>query len=589
MKAQTVMKYPLSAMAFVLLSFVSATSLMRAEIVTALEKSVPKGRTQAPETFAIETYANRAYNYLENMADKEGMPYFNIFWTDPAEAGHASGVDAPDVVSRMWEGSIVDRHMTGRECRNEKVYEKNTLRFLTPETGLVVPGTGFLGFAQGVSMHAATVAYAESKDPALRELIRKMADHLPSTYSSRDQWRAVPIKSLMNCARLLNYPPAAEYAGKLVHTNFLFIPKNQKFGGHMHAGLRTLVGAADYAIYTKDTALFDQIDAIYRNVRTLPGARFGYLPESVYRQDDLVGCETCALMDYVGLATTLANNGHPEYWGDVERTVRNQLAESQVIDGSWLKPGNQPDTANSTWHNVGSRMVGGFAGWSSPTHLLAYSEAGGAHVKTRAFQNCCGGSGNTALFIAWKNASRFEQGMLSVNMHIDKHLPQAEIRCFQPYKGYLSVMLTQTCKVRVRIPDFTEAKDIVVRSNLGEVKVSTVNGYLELGSHQVGERLEVTYPVPVKDEEMAIGNPKRRQYHYRVTWRGDTVVRMTPIGEQYKTGFSADMKRDIDVFYGEEGPGRLYQREYMFQDTIPAQAPLHLDDGTLDFWLLHAK
>ena len=47
---------------------------------------------QVPQTFAIETYVNRAYNYLDNMVDKDGLPYFNIFWAEPAEAAH----DWPD-------------------------------------------------------------------------------------------------------------------------------------------------------------------------------------------------------------------------------------------------------------------------------------------------------------------------------------------------------------------------------------------------------------------------------------------------------------------------------------------------------------
>jgi len=546
--------------------------------------------TAAPQTFAFESYAGRAFNYLDRMVDKDGMPYFHVFWTDPAKAVHEPGVDSPDVASRMWEASIMARHMTGREGMNEKVLGKNALRFLSPETGLVVPGTGFLGFSQGTSLHAVSSAYADSKDPALQDLIRKTADNLPSTFEIKDQWRAVPIKSLMNCARVANCPAAAAYAGKLVHgSSLLGDPNNKKFGGHTHAGLRTLAGAADYALYMKDAALFDQVNAIYQNVQTIPGARFGWLPEMVNRGDDLVGCETCAIMDFVSLATTLANNGHPEYWGDVERIVRNQLTESQVVDGTWLKPGDKPDTANASWHEVGSRMVGGFAGWSSPTHLLAYCEGGMGKTDTRAFQNCCGGAGVHAFYIAWKSASRFENGVLSVNMHFDKLLPQAEIRSYQPYKGTLSIALKEACKVRVRVPDFVDAKDVKVSSNKGEVKVAVENGYLELGSHLAGEKIEVAYPVPVKEEEIAIGNPKHRQYHYRVMWKGDTVVRMTPIGEQYKTGFSENDKKDVACFYGEEGPGRLYQREDMLQDVTPALATLHADDGAFDFWQLHAK
>jgi hypothetical protein len=555
-----------------------------APILVLLTSLVAQGQNVAPQTFALETHAGRAYNCLETMPDKAGMPYFNIFWTDPAEAGHCGGVDGPDVVSRMWEASIMARHMTGRTCRNEKAFATNTLCFLDPKTGLAVPGTGFLGFAQGVAMHAVATAYADSKDPALLDLLRKMADNLPSTFENKDQWRAVPIKSLMNCARIAGYPPAAEYAGKLIRGCSYFNPNNKKFGGHMHAGLRILAGAADYALYMKDAVLFDQINTIYLDVMKIPGSRFGFLPEMAYRGDDLVGCETCAVMDFVSLSTTLANNGHPEYWGNVERIVRNQLAESQMVDGSWLKPGDKPDTEYSSWRDVGSRMVGGFAGWSSPTHLLAYRE--GANGRTRAFQNCCVGSGVHAFYIAWKSASRFEKGVLSVNMHFDKLLPQAEIRCYQPYKGTLSVTLKTACKVRVRVPDFVDAKDVTVSSNKGEVKAAVENGYLECGPRRAGENIEITYPVPVREEEIAIGNPMHRQYHYQVTWKGDTVVRMKPIGEQYKTGYHEGMKQEVDCFYGEDGPGRLYQREIMLKEVTPSLAPLHMDDGLGDYWLL---
>lgn len=246
MNVPTTMKHTVTTIAVLLLAALPAPLLLGAEPDTAPAQAAPKGRTQAPQTFAFETYAGRAYNCLENMVDKDGMPYFNIFWTDPAEACHERGVDSPDVASRMWEASIMARHMTGREGRNEKILGKNALRFLSPETGLVVPGTGFLGFSQGTSLHAVASGYADSKAPALQELIRKTADNLPGTFGIKDQWRAVPIKSLMNCARVANYPAAAEYAGKLVHgSSLLGNPDNKKFGGHMHAGLRILAPMAD--------------------------------------------------------------------------------------------------------------------------------------------------------------------------------------------------------------------------------------------------------------------------------------------------------------------------------------------------------
>jgi hypothetical protein len=351
------------------------------------------------------------------------------------------------------------------------------------------------------------------------------------------------------------------------------------------------VGSADYALYVGDPVLFSRIDAVYRWVRS-QGTRFGFLPESIGRQGDIVGTETCALMDYVGLAATLANHGHPEYWGDVERTVRNQLIESQAHNLTWMKDGSgQPDTAQFTRRDVGSRMEGGWAGWSSPTHFLAACETlnhhwGGPelHDKTRVFQNCCGGSGIHALFIAWKNAARFENGTLTVNLHIDKLLPQAEIRGYQPFRGLLTLQMKQACAVRVRVPDFVDTKDLAVEVNGSKLAATVFGDYLELGPRNPGDSLRISYPLPIATEEEEIGNPGFRHYRYRVTWKGDTVVRMEPIGPQYTTGYSEYDKRQVQVFYGNDGPGALYQRSAFLQDSEPALSPLHADDGALDFW-----
>jgi hypothetical protein len=404
------------------------------------------------------------------------------------------------------------------------------------------------------------------------------------------------IKSLMACVRQVDYPPALDQAGRLVKSVFeehpLFSPDNTfRHGGHMHASLRTLVGAADYALYTRDPVLFSRVDALYRYVRS-EGTRFGFIPEVIGRKGDVVSCETCALMDYVGTAVTLANNGHPEYWGDVERTFRNQLIESQIVDGSWLGPGDKPDSEQFTCRDIGSRMVGGYAGWTSPTHILAAREEllwGGAELrgKTRAFQNCCGGSGTHAFFIVWKNCSRFENGTLSVNLHIDKLLPQAEIRCYQPYRGLLTIDLKAACKVRVRISEFVKPDQITAKSSGGEVKPRVWGNYVELGERQAGEKLELAYPLPVREEEVTMGNPGFRQYRYLVTWKGDTAIRMAPMSEMPAKVFSDFDKKEVPAFYGTDGPGPLYQREYMLKDAEPKPAVLQMDDGALDFWLLH--
>ncbi len=559
------------------------------------------------QTFALETYVRRSFNYLTRMVDKDGLPYFNVFWTDPAEAAH-DWPDFGDVMPRQFQAAIMARYMTGEEVPIEKTWYRKILSYIDPASGLLFrPKTNYSEHVadigdQALTLYALVTAYLDNREEPLRQAIFKMVNSLvEKNVTSPGFWSGFIIKPLMVCARYMDCEPALQLAGRMARQIFnespLFTPDNTfRHGGHMHGNLRSLVGAADYALHVGDPVMYSRVDALYRYVRS-ESTRFGFMPEAIGRKGDIISCETCALMDYLGLAVTLANHGHPEYWGDVERVARNHLVESQVTDVSWLRSDpTKEDTPQFTWRDVGERMVGGYAGWSSPTHILAAKETLNAHWggpelrdKTRAFQNCCGGSGTHAFFIVWKNAARFADGSLSVNLHIDKLLPQAEVRGYQPYQGLLTIRLWEACRVRVRIPEFVAPHEMRVESDGGEVQARAWGNYLELGERQPGETLRVRYPLPIWEEEIAIGNPGFRQYRYRVTWKGDTVIKMEPLGNDDRTGYSDFDKKEVPIFYSTEGPGPLYRREEMQQTAEPALAPIHLDSGALDFWFISSR
>jgi hypothetical protein len=126
----------------------------------------------------------------------------------------------------------------------------------------------------------------------------------------------------------------------------------------------------------------------------------------------------------------------------------------------------------------------------------------------------------------------------------------------------------------------------VATSSRGAVSPRVWGNYLELADRKAGERLELRYPLALREEEVQIGNPGFRQFRYRVTWKGDTVVRMTPLDAPVPKGFSDFDGKPVEIFYGVPGPGPLYQRESMTTDLAPQPTPLHPDDGQLDFWFL---
>ena len=563
-----------------------------------------EGPAAMPPSFNLESYAANSINYFERLVDADGLPYFNVFWTQPAEAAH-DWPDFGDVMTRQWQGAVMLRRMAGREAATEKVWRRKVLSLIDPSDALLHrPATSYSkpvadwGDAS-LTLYALVTAAVDSGDDALRKAAVKMAEGmLNGLRSGRFQGDGFAIKSLMVAARLLGCEAGLEAARILVDRTIVhgrtFTPDNT-FGpsGHMHGNLRSMVGAADYALTTGDSILYSRIDALYRYVKTT-GTSFGFLPEVIGRQGDIIACETCALMDFAGIGVTLANHGHPEYWDDMERLARNHYVESQVRDASWLESDNaRPDTAQFTYRDIGGRVLGAWAGWSSPNHILACRETLNAHWggpelkdKVRALQNCCGGSGLHGLFILWKNAARFEAGTLSVNMHIDKKLPQAEIRCQQPYRGLLRIALNVDSGVRVRIPEFTSAAEMTVRMNGADLPNAPrpFGNYLELGQLRAGDSVEVAYPLPVRTEDIVVGNPGFRQWRYRATWKGDTVVRMEPVDNEAETGYSDFDKAKVGVFYGRKGPGKLYQREQMLQEIQPYEAELHPDDGALDFW-----
>ena len=564
-----------------------------------------RGKTAArPASFTLESYAANSVNYLENLVDADGLPYFNVFWTQPTEAAH-DWPDFGDVMSRQWQGAVMMRRMAGTEAATEKVWRRKVLSFIDPSDALLHrPATSYSkpiadwGDAS-LTLYALVTAAVDSGDDILRQAAQKMAEGmLIGLRSGRFPGNGFAIKSLMVAARLLGSEAGLEAARILVDRSIVhgrtFTPDNT-FGpsGHMHGNLRSMVGAADYALTTGDPVLYSRIDALYRYVKST-GTSFGFLPEAIGRQGDIISCETCALMDFAGIGVTLANHGHPEYWDDMERLARNHFVESQVRDASWLESDStRPDTPQFTYRSIGQRILGAWAGWSSPNHILAARETLNAHWggpelknKVRVLQNCCGGSGMHGLFILWKNAARFEAGTLSVNMHIDKKLPQADIRCEQPYRGLLRIDLRRDSGVRVRVPEFTSAAEMRVRLNGAELPTDAMQfgNFLELRDLCAGDWIEVAYPLPIRTEDIMVGNPGFRQWRYRATWKGDTVVRMEPVDNEVETAYSDFEKAEVGVYFGRNGPGQLYQRDHMLQEVEPSEAELQPDDGGLDFW-----
>ncbi len=556
------------------------------------------------EPLSLEARAERTRHYLQTMVDGDGLPYFNVFWTDPAEAAH-DWPDFGDVTARQLQAAVMLRHMTGTGVTMEGTWRQALLARLDPADGLLHrPATTFSspgadpGDAALTLYALATDLAGRPDDRELRDVVCRMVDGIRGRGWERlgDGFMGgCLLEPLLAAYRAAGCEPAFEAAKELAAVNAdRLLPADgiHPAGTHVHGTLRGLLCVSTLARAIGDGALLERARVAFDGFRRL-ATRFGFLPEVVGRAGDVITCETCALLDYIGTGVALANAGMDEYWGVVERVVRNHLVESQVEDTSWLtSPHPVPqDTDQFTWRDVGARMRGGWAGWSSPNHLLGARETlhwGGPELrgKTRAFQNCCGGSGGHALFIAWKHASVCREGTVRVHLHLDKLLPEAEVRCHQPRQGRTTVHLRQGAAVAIRLPDFCPADEVRLTVDGSPAsRVRRQGAFLHLERLPAGSLVEALYPVPSVTEEIAVGNPGFRHHRYRVRWQGDTVLELTPLGNEHPTGHSDFERAQVPVFYGTEGPAPLYRRGSGGVDATPGPpAPLHEDRSPIDFW-----
>jgi len=71
--------------------------------------------------------------------------------------------------------------------------------------------------------------------------------------------------------------------------------------------------------------------------------------------------------------------------------------------------------------------------------------------------HCCTGNGTRAIYFAWENILRREQGKLKVNLLLNRASPSADVDSYIPYEGRVEVKVKQDCELWVRIPEWATA------------------------------------------------------------------------------------------------------------------------------------
>jgi hypothetical protein len=568
-----------------------------------------------PDTLMLEERAAHAINAMVGMADRDHdyIPFFAANLNHkPAFMTHGDW-DYGSSHGRMIDGLILARHMSGETFGQEveERYRANLLSFFK-EDGMsyrqINPTRDWEPNANLIDQRAVilslTTWYMETGDAKVKEAAdRHVAALKRIAIKERDVWYypASEYKESgwpsANGVQLRLAPDPAAFCGRLVMPllkyyeltgnrdafelceffTALIIERSGVFlpdgsfndalayrSGHFHTRLGTLDAIARFGAFTGDAAKIAWVKKCYDWALTKCTA-FGWTPGDLHEQ--AYEHETCSLVDLIATGITLAKSGYVEYWGVVERFLRNHLAESQLLDLGWVEETDDKSNdipCNKSFYKVAERTRGSFAGYSAPNDFVCDVNEGRGH--TNDLQICCLGSGTRGLFMGWSNTITENNGTVSVNFLLNRGSKWLDVSSYLPHEGKVVLEVHRDIpRLQIRIPEWAGFTKIrFARERNGEATEGRGNEpsrwvnkhFLLLGEAAAGETITVTFPLSFrKTIESAVGQT------FETEWRGDDVVGITPQGKR-KPLYTG--RKAFDTAPMREGDYRRVEKEFVW-------------------------
>lgn len=347
---------------------------------------------------------------------------------------------------------------------------------------------------------------------------------------------------LLRFYRVTGFAPALELASGLMDWALRDHDGGKQLfdRGHFHMQSRVMLSLLLRGLIKNDRTDLELGEDLYRKACKV-GTLSGWFPEQINNPEhnrSNLG-EGCCLCDMLEAAILLAQHRDPRYWHDAERYVRNHLFAFQLTESEWFaqmthrapeeyllnfRPSSDAATGVVSSGRAAQTLMGGFAGWGGVTAMSDDSPF--ANIN----QHCCNAAGARALYVAWRYAVADKDGTFSVNLHIHRRHAAAEILAEEDTAddgtgtGRLRVRMLAARKLRVRVPEFVEPREMQVRVNGVARETPAARGFLTAGDISTGASVEIEYPLKrrVTTERVAPGE-------FTFTWRGANVVNASPV------------------------------------------------------------
>lgn len=315
-------------------------------------------------------------------------------------------------------------------------------------------------------------------------------------------------------------------------------------GAHFMVRTKILDSLLDYVAATRKAGQTDQdtlafVHKSYEWIKANPHVHteIGWFPE--YLSPTSVTTDYGAV-DMVSLAVKLSQLGVADYWDDVDVWVRNQFAEGQLLETSWINTFTAPKTASTacnpahghacTFANVPTRLYGAWGGWIRPNEYL---HNGATAI---VMQDSTGNAART-LHLLWKYMTVRVGSIMKVNVLLTKASPDVSVVSYIPYSGRtdITIVAPGLTELHVRIPKWVDPAEVVITRNNSEIGWTYDEQYARISSTGMnpGDVFSVTFPITESTRVVNLPSVSGGLEGYTFTFKGSTVVDVVPKGSNY--------------------------------------------------------
>ena len=546
-----------------------------------------------PASFNIQERASLTMNHMFENSD----PKFNyVPWVgvtlgeDPPHFVHHR-LDWTEVLPYDVYGWVVARDLTGRAGAAEREAAQRALylSFFNELDGFIhSPGSPWSDrypmclWEQTRALYALIYWYLDDHDERILKYIKGTVDGVFSLSRQEGKQRVFPNEVIRHIGQ--GYYSVAAMVDPLVKvyemtadskalvmaeglTHFILNRKNGFFDeeGKFATFYRTVVssinGIARFAALADDPRITERVKRIHDHARSLSTA-YGSTPCTE---------PACSNMELTQSAASLIKLGYDEYWDEIDRVSRNQVAEAQFLDPSewvkskankgrildkesWAYEHYKPDLAvlpYDSYTDVVKRSVGGFMWTSADEHLFVPA----------SLMLCCSAHALRTFHLLWQNTLTEDWSGMTVNLHYNVENSLGEVISYEPYAGRTTVILKKKAPLKVRIPEHAVGSKVEGKRGGTPFPIEVKGRYASFGQANAGEEYSIEFdlhPRTTEEKQHVFVNKDVSKLaelkRYQARWRGNTVIEVTPESKEEK---------------------RIYKRKHLDTDTVKQEKTSH--------------